>query len=264
MSLNTVLVLRADTQKLRTLFELPEAATDFASAGSRPELRVHLLEDGALVRTGYDFGMEPEALLTELRSKLSRALALHDDARGLFVYPSVAEVTGSTVDEVVKEIDAGGEWLALEGKREAASASVSELLAPPNLSVAKPAAPTSPSISELLGAGAGAGAMPDLSALLGGLGGPQGGLPDLGAIAAQIGLPDDAMAQVSAMLESEAGGALMQAAARMAEGLSSEDLSRLASGDIGAIAGKAEALASQMGLAPADDASDDDGDTDES
>jgi len=257
MSLKTVLVLRANAQKLRTLFELPEGASGFAASGSHPRLRVRVLEDGALVRTSYDFGMEPDALLTQLRTELARALALHDDPRGLFVYPSVAEVDASDVDAVVAEIDAGGEWLALEAKREVTSPGVAALLAP------GAAATKSPSVSELLGAGGAVGGMPDLSALLGGLGGEQGGLPDLGAIAAQMGLPDDAMAQVSAMLQGDAGGALMQAAAQMAEGLSSEDLERLASGDIGAIAGKAEALAGQMGLTPADDATPEDSADDE-
>jgi len=233
MSLNTVLVLRADAQKLRTLFELPEG-DGFLTAGSAPDLRVRLLEDGALVRTRHPFGTEPDTLLTALRAEMGRALALHDDPKGLFVAPSVASMESSQVDDVVGEVGEGGEWIPLTAKRK------------------------SPSVSELLGAGGGAPAagMPDLSALLGGLGGAGSGLPDLGALAAQMGiaLPEGAAEQVTAMLQGEGGAALLSAASEMAQNLSGDELSRLAAGDLGSIAGKAQALASNVGLPAAPDA----------
>lgn len=229
MSLDVVLVLRADAQKLKTLFELPAEGDGFTASPATPGVRIRPLADGALVRTRHAFGMDHDELLTALRAELGRALALHDDPRGLFIAPSVAELGGATVDEVIDEVAEGGEWLALEARRK------------------------SPSVSELLGAGAPMGAMPDLGALLGGAGG-QGGLPDLGQIANQMGiaLPEGALAQVTGMLQGEGGAALMQAAAQLAQGLSGEDLSRIAAGDVSGVAGKAELLAQQMGLAAPD------------
>jgi len=251
MALQTVLVLRADAQKLRTLFELPESTGGFTSAGAGAQLSVKLLEDGALVRTPHRFGTEPEALLAAVRTQMGRALALHEDARGLFIYPSVAEVTAADVEGVIDEVGVGGEWLAHQGKRD----------------TVPPSAQRSPSVMELLaGDDASDAQLPDLGALFGNLGGPGGGLPDLGALAAQMGLalPDDAMAQISALLSGDQGGALMEAASRIAQGLSSEDLNRLATGDMAAVAGKAEALAAQLALgagpANADESPDDDDD----
>jgi hypothetical protein len=73
-------------------------------------LLLKTLDDGVLVVTHQRFGGDLEELGSALRHLLGDALDRHDDARGVFVIPDVAEPRARTYDCVVDEIGEAGEW----------------------------------------------------------------------------------------------------------------------------------------------------------
>ncbi|APR87415.1 hypothetical protein A7982_12764 [Minicystis rosea] len=75
-----------------------------------PRLLVRKLADGLLVHTGVRFGGAPDELGLALRGILGSALEAHQDARGVFVLPDVAEPRAQTYEGVIAEIGEAGEW----------------------------------------------------------------------------------------------------------------------------------------------------------
>ncbi|MFT3769572.1 MAG: hypothetical protein QM820_29400 [Minicystis sp.] len=75
-----------------------------------PNLHVRKLEDALLVSTGVRFGGAPDELGLGVRAALGEALDAHQDARGVFVIPDVAEPRAKTYDGVIAEIGEAGEW----------------------------------------------------------------------------------------------------------------------------------------------------------
>lgn len=82
-----------------TDYELPE------------RLHVDKLNDAILVHTGVAFGGDLEMLAYGVRTSIGDALDKHDDARGVFVMPDVAEPRADTYDAVIAEIAEAGEWV---------------------------------------------------------------------------------------------------------------------------------------------------------
>ncbi len=74
-------------------------------------LHAKALSDGALVHTGIAFGGEPEMLAFGLRSSIGDALDPHDDPRGVFIMPDVAEPKSKDYEGVIAEIGEAGEWI---------------------------------------------------------------------------------------------------------------------------------------------------------
>lgn len=74
-------------------------------------LHVQRLEDATLVHTGVGFGEDLEMLAYAIRTSVGDALDRHDDPRGIFVLPDVAEPSAKTYDGVVAEIGEAGEWV---------------------------------------------------------------------------------------------------------------------------------------------------------
>lgn len=74
-------------------------------------VRVHALEDSVLLHTTLDFGDDPEDVAGAVRSLLGEALASqHQDARGLFLIPSVAAPRARSYAAVIEEVADGGVW----------------------------------------------------------------------------------------------------------------------------------------------------------
>ena len=71
------------------------------------------LDDGVLVLTGQRFGGDLEELGTALRHLLGGALDQHDDPRGVFIIPDVAEPKAQSYEGIVEEIGEAGEWAPL-------------------------------------------------------------------------------------------------------------------------------------------------------
>lgn len=79
--------------------------------GLPPGLHVRRLADGVLVHGGVSFGGEPDEHAMWIRASLGDALAGHDDDRGVFVLPDVAEPRATTYEGVVEEIGEAGMWV---------------------------------------------------------------------------------------------------------------------------------------------------------
>jgi hypothetical protein len=78
-----------------------------------PRLHVRTLQDAVLVSTGMRFGGAPDELGLALRAAVGDALDGHDDPRGVFVLPDVAEPRARTYEGVIAEIGEAGEWVPI-------------------------------------------------------------------------------------------------------------------------------------------------------
>lgn len=76
-------------------------------------LLLRTLDDGVLVYTHQRFGGDLEELGTTLRHLLGAALDTHDDPRGVFIIPDVADPKAQSYDGVIEEIGEAGEWAPL-------------------------------------------------------------------------------------------------------------------------------------------------------
>src|SRR5688572_3529136 len=69
------------------------------------------LDDATLVHTGVGFGGDVEMLAYGVRTSIGDALDKHDDSRGVFIMPDVAEPRAKTYEGVLAEIGEAGEWV---------------------------------------------------------------------------------------------------------------------------------------------------------
>jgi len=74
-------------------------------------LHVQKLKDATLVHTGVGFGGDLDMLAYAVRTSVGDALDAHDDPRGIFVLPDVAEPKADTYEGVIAEIGEAGEWV---------------------------------------------------------------------------------------------------------------------------------------------------------
>jgi hypothetical protein len=74
-------------------------------------LRSVKLDDATLVHTGVAFGGDIEMLAYGIRTSIGDALDQHDDPRGVFVLPDVAETRARTYEAVLVEVGEAGEWV---------------------------------------------------------------------------------------------------------------------------------------------------------
>lgn len=81
-------------------------------------LHVRRLDDAVLVHTGVGFGGNLEMLAYGVRTSVGDALDAHDDPRGVFVLPDVAEPKATTYEGVIAEIGEAGEWIEKMGAGE--------------------------------------------------------------------------------------------------------------------------------------------------
>ena len=79
-------------------------------ADGRP-LGVSALDDGALVYMGAQFAAEPDELAASLRSRLGPALELHQEQRGVYIFPDVAEPRAKRYGALIAEMGEGGFWV---------------------------------------------------------------------------------------------------------------------------------------------------------
>lgn len=73
--------------------------------------RIVPLDDAILLHTGQSFGEDPEELSSAVRELLGDELVdAHEDERGIFFIPSVAEPSARTYEGVIAEVADGGVW----------------------------------------------------------------------------------------------------------------------------------------------------------
>lgn len=96
------------TQSLRPN---PEAGPDAYVGVNALDVRIVSLDDGVLALTPFGFDTEPDELALGLRKLLGDALDAHDDARGIYVFPSVARPRARTYEGVIDELGELGMWV---------------------------------------------------------------------------------------------------------------------------------------------------------
>jgi hypothetical protein len=85
--------------------------TPMPSPRPRHVVKVEQLDDALLLHTDLDFTQEPEDLATALRQALGEDLARrHQDARGVFLIPSIAGPRARSYAAVIEEVGEGGVW----------------------------------------------------------------------------------------------------------------------------------------------------------
>jgi hypothetical protein len=78
-------------------------------------VRVEALEDSVLLHTTLDFADDPEDVAGAVRSLLGETLAdQHQDARGVYLIPSVAAPRSRSYVQVIEEVAEGGAWAPWE------------------------------------------------------------------------------------------------------------------------------------------------------
>jgi hypothetical protein len=74
-------------------------------------VRVEALDDSVLLHTTLDFADDPEDIAAAVRSLIGEQYALqHEDARGVFLIPSVAAPRARNYAQVIEEVADGGVW----------------------------------------------------------------------------------------------------------------------------------------------------------
>jgi hypothetical protein len=104
-----------------------------ANASFPTTLETIALEDATLVYTDLPFETDRTELTDQLADLLDEALDDHEDARGLYVFPTVVKPKAKTYEAVLEELGEGGEWLAMGATApmmslQDAMASMSEML----------------------------------------------------------------------------------------------------------------------------------------
>jgi len=210
MSMNAIAVLRIDPDVVRA--SLPQG-------GESP--RIDALENATLVHLGMPLTAEPQALGLRLASLMGDVLALHQEARGVPVYPTSYELKAKTWDAAIAELGDGADWIPVLG--------------------------TQPAMPDLSG-------MPDLASMLG-----AGGAGQMAALAEQLQSSGgaDMMQQAMQMMEQlSQSGALAGLAEQMAGATTPEQaLQQMGAGpdalgalgglDLNAMAAQAQSMLAQ-------------------
>jgi hypothetical protein len=89
------------------LVRIPSAAL---VGGGIPSSRLMPLRDATLVFTSAPFGADPDEVALALRHLLGDTLDLHEDDRGVLVFPDVSEIRSTTYDGVIAEVGDGAMW----------------------------------------------------------------------------------------------------------------------------------------------------------
>lgn len=206
-----------------------------------PPAMVTDLEDGILLATGVGFDAEPDEIAVALRRMLGSALDVHEDARGVFVFPDVVEPEARKYDDVIAEMGEGGMWCPIarpeavleadEGEEQAfgdLGAAMNELLG---------AIP--PGFTEEMQRSMASGETPDLATLAARLEAALGGPEQMQALASQMmralnvpppGAPDVAVADTAdgeADADMEALAARARELAKQMHPESPEELARI-------------------------------------
>jgi len=185
MPIDAIALLRIPFDEMRRRFEVlseqPEGVVMLRGA-TGTAFGAIALEDACAVMTGASFASEPADLSEQLGQLLGDLIEMHDDMRGIYVYPDVARPQASSYAARVDELGEGGVWL---GPHAGAS---------PALDLAELARNVS------------AGLPSDLQDQMERMLGPEG-------------VPRDALASVAELLSGEHGGALLDAARQIAAGL---------------------------------------------
>jgi len=79
------------------------------------DVDVRFLEDGALVFLPLPFDADPGELLQEIVDQLGDVVDHHDDERGVFIFPDVAEPDDAeTYEAVIAAVGDAGKWIGSE------------------------------------------------------------------------------------------------------------------------------------------------------
>ena len=120
MSLDAVALLRLTLDQLAETLRLEEETSDttvFRAMGRSLEARA--LEDATTLHLALRFDTPESTLGSVLRRDLGDLIEAHGDPRGVFVYPSVAQVEATTYEGALEELGEGGMWVSVPAAKDA-------------------------------------------------------------------------------------------------------------------------------------------------
>lgn len=116
MSIDAIALVRVPAANLSSALEILDhsvAGTLRVRSVSRREFEVRPLEDGILFECGLPYATEPLELAMSLVRDLGEVLAEHEDPRGVYFFPSVADPKATTYEGVLAEVGEGGAFVRI-------------------------------------------------------------------------------------------------------------------------------------------------------
>ena len=120
MSIDAIALLRLSFDELGKVLRVAEETdegTVFRAMGRSLEARA--LDDAVTLNLALRFDTPEATLGAVLRRDLGELVEVHGDERGVFVFPSVAQVEASTYEAALEELGEGGMWIAIPAAEDA-------------------------------------------------------------------------------------------------------------------------------------------------
>jgi hypothetical protein len=120
MSIDAVALLHLSTDQLARVLRIEDEGDEgilFRAMGRT--LAARSLEDATCLGLSFRFDTPEATLGSVLRRDLGELIEAHGDERGVFVYPSVAQLEATTYDAALEELGEGGMWITIPPASEA-------------------------------------------------------------------------------------------------------------------------------------------------
>lgn len=114
MGIDAIAVIHISLGSVRAALQLYSKEEDglFILTGADGQsVGVKGLDDGTLVFTGARFALDPLEASALLRRRLGDLLDRHQDSRGIFIYPDVADPKSTGYDDIIEEVGEGGAFV---------------------------------------------------------------------------------------------------------------------------------------------------------
>ncbi len=120
MSLDAIALLRLSTDQLAQALRVEDETEEgivFRVTGR--SLSARTLEDATALHLALRFDTPEATLGSVLRRDLGDLIEVHGDPRGVFVFPSVAQVEATTYEAALEELGEGGMWITVPAPADA-------------------------------------------------------------------------------------------------------------------------------------------------
>ena len=114
MTMDAIALLKLSLTQLGSVLRIEDETDDttiFRAMGRSLEARA--LDDCTTLDLAFRFDTPEATLGSVLRRDLGTLIEAHDDSRGVFVYPSVAQLKATTYEAALEELGEGGMWVAI-------------------------------------------------------------------------------------------------------------------------------------------------------
>ena len=120
MTMDAIALLKLSVTQLGSVLRIEDETDDttiFRAMGRSLEARA--LEDCTTLDLAFRFDTPETTLGSVLRRDLGTLVEAHADERGVFVYPSVAQLQATTYEAALEELGEGGMWVAIPESEDA-------------------------------------------------------------------------------------------------------------------------------------------------